>query len=1114
MVSWLSFKRFIISAIIALLTMSAASASKEILNIEKIVKPGSSPYSKIMPGNRPEFVSDVSRSNILKLDRERPGALPFARKGLPLDVFQVDTLTVLGLRVQFKEETPNDPLTTGNGLFDMRDTLQFKEEEGHYFDTSPHNKNYFAAHLQAMSHYWWEMSGHTLVIQYEIWPPGVDSVYQLDKTNGYYHEEYGDDPRNVLGGYFKDAIELADSISPDLDFAQADGRIKPIIIFHPGSDRQNDYNGDSPRDFYTGFLFLFEPVVVDSGANQVSEGIIMPETTTQDRPSIEWPVGVLNGVMAHEFGHVLGTRDFYSTCNFGTRIGDFSLMDNNFSTTGADFGANIPFVYGVLPASLDIWTKAYLGFINPITVTDSTGIGIVAAGMNKEGTKCVKVPIDNYEYFVIGNHQKEIDYDVSNPNIDYPNVILLDKVTSVVMGPGYAITDADTLIKVVTGEYDRLLDTPPENTKGGILVFHIDEVVAYSDFFGAGIGNWDLNTLQCDTSRWFIRVVEADEEVTFGNIYHAGTGSTEDLYPFGSRNMLNPDTRPFSSGSNSGANTGISISNITAPDSIMYIDVKVDRHLPGWPKNSVPGNVASHPVPVDVNVDGKMEIFQANQYILTGFNSDGSGIINNDYSLQLLGFDNKPISIPLKVFALLPDSISYVGTPSVGDLDGDGTKEVVIGANDGNLYVYKASDGDADGLADLASGFPVELGAAAAVTPILGNFDSTVTLEICMANINGKVTVHDHSGNLISEADSIPGVPRGLAVGGDPNAIAFTCNPADSLSDSSYVGMIRLGEHQVSWKRGYFDTYLYEPVIGDIEGDEVEQVVIASKSGLIAVYTVQGGELANGWPADAQDSLGAGPVIADIDRNGFAEIIVPGTNQIHCYSFTGSPVENFPAELNRTHPNGLVNSPVIVTDVDADGFPDILVGGPQRDVFGFNHNGGSLAIFPLAVGLPVNSSPFAGDIDGDGDIDLGARGDDGFINAWDMAQTFVDSLNIWPSYGGGPEHKFYHSKNLLGPVPPSGQLLSSVYAWPNPSHTSASNIHFKLGKAGDAQINIKIFDVAGNLMGDYNIIKAGPADNEYIWDSSEFASGVYLARVEARFGGESDYKFTKIAVVR
>ncbi len=1117
----------VITLVTLSVAVSASRAAKDILRIERIVTPENAPHTSIDPGMRKEYISDVSRRNLLKLEREHPGALPYARNGLPIEAYQegmaVDTLTVLGLRVEFQEENPDDPLSTGNGLFDMRDTTTYEQQEGHYFDSSPHDSNYFAKHMEAMAHYWWEMSNHTLHINWEIWPPGVDSTYQVSRTMKEYQEDNDYQIQNVLGDYFREVVALADSVSPDIDFSLpgSPGVAKPIIIFHPGSDWQNDFAGDTPHDFPTGFLFLFGiGVVVDDGAVIVSEGIVMPETVTQDRSVVPWRVNVLNGAMAHEFGHALGDRDLYNTCQFTTRIGDFSLKDNNYSDKGGDIGRDDIYLYGFLPGSEDIWHKAYLGFVKPVEVSNVDDIGILATGIVTNDTKCIRIPIDAFEYFICENRQVEFDFiedkrDDVSPGFE--NAIIIDQLTSVVMGPGYAIDSSGTKVKVLNGEYDRLLFNSERNPYGGLLIFHVDEMVAYADYWNSGIGNWHTNALQCDTSRWFMRVMEADPFVSFGNLFHETTyGSTDDLFPYEDRNSLTPDTRPFSTASNSGANTGIYITDISATDTFMTFSVRTDHTMAGWPKNTVPGlTEGSHPVIVDADGNGDMEIFQANWRVITAFHHDGSGLMPRDTTLQLTSFDlESTFDVRLKVFAWSPEPYVYIGSPSVGDIDGDGANEVVIAADDSLLYAYEIYDNDNDNLADLVSGFPVDLGALPTANYMLADYDGDAAAsEIYVATTDGAISVYDNSGNKMASVNDIPGKIKGIAAGLDTKLIAFTANPPEDSSGSSYIGVADLQTGDVSWQ-DEFNVYLYEPVIADLDLDDSEDIIVSSAEGLIAVFTITGQEKLSWW-AVMDDSLGSCATVADIDRNGYPEIVIPGNNKIHCYSHTGAPFQNFPAVLDRIVPEGLIASPVSIGDVDDDGKPDIVFGGPDRDVYAFGHDGKLINGFPMAVSVPVNAAPIVADLDGDGSVNIGGRGDaDGYLNVWDLYTDYNDSLNIWRCYGGGAVHRFYHSVELLATPVSDGELLPSVYAWPNPTNDNISHIHYRIDRNVEADVNIKIFDTAGNLMGEYNTTGTGPADNEYVWNCGSFASGVYLARVEVNAAGESKHKFTKIAIVR
>jgi hypothetical protein len=78
---------------------------------------------------------------------------------------------VLAVMVEF--QTDDDPLTTGNGKFD----LSFPNKK--IIDPPPHDKRYFEAHLQFLKNYFAKFS---IDVDYEI----VDTVFTLSKQMRYY----------------------------------------------------------------------------------------------------------------------------------------------------------------------------------------------------------------------------------------------------------------------------------------------------------------------------------------------------------------------------------------------------------------------------------------------------------------------------------------------------------------------------------------------------------------------------------------------------------------------------------------------------------------------------------------------------------------------------------------------------------------------------------------------------------------------------------------------------------------------------------------------------------------------------------------------------------------
>ncbi|MFH0930881.1 MAG: immune inhibitor A domain-containing protein, partial [Candidatus Zixiibacteriota bacterium] len=626
---------------------------------------------------KPEFKSQVSQKNLLRLKRERRFALPVSGKEY---YAQVETLKVLGIRVEFEKEVPDDVNTTGEGLFDRRTYQEHYADEGHIIDPPPHYRNYFLSHLKALNNYWNTVSNERLVLKYKVYPLAESSTYQLPHTISYYGSPGSPGyPFEMLRQFFHDSFHLADSVSPAIDFSE----YNCFIIFHAGSDRQSDLGSFSathtPNDLYTGFIITGDTVWVDSDSFGITEGMFMPETRSQDSR-----IGALNAVFAHEFGHQLGLPDFYNTRTFTTQIGDFSLMDNNALDVGIELDSCRSSVSGLLPVYPDAWGKAYLGYIQPVEILNQNDVQLYASELLSSGdTQTVMVPINSEEYFLIENRQIDID--------ELPINLLADSTTGVVLGP---VNNS----KQPNREYDFLLPG------SGILIWHIDEGVAYLDYNNNGIDNFTDNALQCDKDRRFITLEEADGVIDFGGNYYTGYGLQEDMYYLGNNSNFTPYTFP-SSRSNNRSETHIYVTNIGRQDTVMSFNVKNDIFLSGWPQRIKPGSDNSSLVYGDLDGDGKDEILTASGKLIYAWRTDGSKFILNSDSIRILGLDNKYHYYPLAIFAEADTTIS--ATPSLGDLDGDGKLEVAAGDLNGKLYIWK-SDRYSDGRADLY--MPIQVG--------------------------------------------------------------------------------------------------------------------------------------------------------------------------------------------------------------------------------------------------------------------------------------------------------------------------------------------------------------------------------------------------------------------
>ena len=124
----------------------------------------------------------------------------------------------------------------------------------------------------------------------------------------------------LLEAYFRDSIGLLDSTATErgLDLSRFDS----YIVAHPGSDLQNDINGDSPNDLPTFFITLADSILVQ-GAHEIRKRVGVPRNIVAGRTHRRHLGRPVPRVSAHQ----LGLPDWYDTYFGLPVVGEWSLMD-------------------------------------------------------------------------------------------------------------------------------------------------------------------------------------------------------------------------------------------------------------------------------------------------------------------------------------------------------------------------------------------------------------------------------------------------------------------------------------------------------------------------------------------------------------------------------------------------------------------------------------------------------------------------------------------------------------------------------------------------------------------------------------------------------------------
>ena len=196
---------------------------------------------------------------------------------------------------------------------------------------------------------------------------------------------------------------------------------------------------------------------------------------------------------------------------------------------------------------------------------------------------------------------------------------------------------------------------------------------------------------------------------------------------------------------------------------------------------------------------------------------------------------------------------------------------------------------------------------------------------------------------------------------------------------------------QGGWDRGS------SPVIADIDGNGINDVVVGHQDGWVRVFKDGTGSYMPGWPQPAiisgnsPTAIESSPTVADLDRDGTPNIIM-GTgstfvqNQpggIVVFNSNGSVrcrwagIDNMRVWGMGTsadgYPEGVYSTPA-VGDVDGDGYMDIVFGGWDAHIHVLNRN--CQETVPRYFNDDtIWSSPALFDVDGDGRMEIFIGGD-------------------------------------------------------------------------------------------------------------------------------------------
>ncbi|MBK8945673.1 MAG: T9SS type A sorting domain-containing protein [Ignavibacteriae bacterium] len=249
-----------------------------------------------------------------------------------------------------------------------------------------------------------------------------------------------------------------------------------------------------------------------------------------------------------------------------------------------------------------------------------------------------------------------------------------------------------------------------------------------------------------------------------------------------------------------------------------------------------------------------------------------------------------------------------------------------------------------------------------------------------------------------------------------------------------------------------------------------------------------------------------GIAVCDLRKTGENYIVFNSGNQIQAINFLGTQAENFPYQNNST--NNFVGIPN-VADINNDENADIISLNDNGDIYAISGTDGKIiSEFPLSTGGEISRLNTI--IKRENDLLLSATSSKNEIFYWSINSS---GNVLWRSkYGDNLNNSSINSastENHISEFFPKNK----TYNWPNPVYGNETFIRTYVSE--DSKVKVKIFDLAGDFVDEFNFNAVGGLDSEYSWNVTNIQSGAYLAHLEVTSNsGKSENKIIKIAIVK